>query len=61
MRGTMEKEVLYVDFIGGRFECWWYSEGTITRVHFHTQYDVAKYARRGDFRLVPTGEASRML
>ena len=43
-------DTAYIDYIGGRFEVWFYSEGDHCRFgHYHTLNEAQKACRRGKF------------
>lgn len=53
------KQTLYVDFAGGRFESWFYSEGETFKGACSSSYaDILKYKRKNDFtKVILTDEA----
>lgn len=55
----MIQQTLYVDYISGRFESWFYSDGQRYRGKISHDYDdILRYSRHNDFtRIVLTDEA----
>jgi hypothetical protein len=46
----MIKQILYVDYCGGNFETWFYSDGDRYRGRCSYDYnDILRYAKKNDF------------
>jgi hypothetical protein len=51
------KETIYVDYSGGHFEAWTYSDGNTVRLTLHDIKDIRKYAKKYGYSICLTEEA----
>jgi hypothetical protein len=50
-------EKIYVDYAGGHFEAWTYSDGDKVRFSMRTMAEIRAYAKRHHYQLILTEEA----
>lgn len=53
----MFEEKIYVDYAGGHFEAWTYSDGRTVRFSMTTISAIRAYAKKHGYKLVLTAEA----
>ena len=46
------KDTMYVDYSGGHFEAWTYSDKSIIRFSMHDIEDIRKYAKKHEYSII---------
>jgi hypothetical protein len=57
MKMTGTREVVYIDYINGRFEAWIYRRGVRIDLSIHDEMDIKAYLNKWDCKAVLTDEA----